>query len=77
MRCIRFLAAGGLAALAMLSTPAFAQQYPAKPVTIIVPFAAGGPLDPSAWMAAFSVLAAGILVGPMALYWSRRVTLQT
>jgi predicted MFS family arabinose efflux permease len=38
--------------------------------------AAGGPLDPSAWMAAFSVLAAGILVGPVALYWSRRVTLQ-
>jgi predicted MFS family arabinose efflux permease len=33
--------------------------------------AAGGPLSPSAWMAAFSVLAAGILVGPVALYWSR------
>src|SRR5665811_109953 len=33
--------------------------------------AAGGPLDPSAWTAAFSVLAAGILLGPLALYWSR------
>jgi predicted MFS family arabinose efflux permease len=33
--------------------------------------AAGGPLSPSAWMAAFSVLAAGILLGPVALYWSR------
>jgi predicted MFS family arabinose efflux permease len=33
--------------------------------------AAGGPLSASAWMAAFSVLAAGILVGPVALYWSR------
>jgi predicted MFS family arabinose efflux permease len=33
--------------------------------------AAGGPLNPSAWMAAFSVLAAGILLGPLALYWSR------
>jgi predicted MFS family arabinose efflux permease len=34
--------------------------------------AAGGPLNPSAWMAAFSVLAAGILLGPLALYWSRK-----
>lgn len=33
--------------------------------------AAGGPLSPSAWTAAFSVLAAGILLGPVALYWSR------
>jgi predicted MFS family arabinose efflux permease len=38
--------------------------------------AAGGPLSSSAWMAAFSVLAAGILLGPVALYWSRNVTLQ-
>jgi predicted MFS family arabinose efflux permease len=33
--------------------------------------AAGGPLNPSAWTAAFAVLAAGILLGPVALYWSR------
>ena len=33
---------------------------------------AGGPLSATAWMAAFSVLAAGILLGPVALYWSRR-----
>ena len=39
--------------------------------------AAGGPLNPSAWMAAFSVLAAGIVVGPVALYWSRRMTRQS
>ena len=45
MRCIRFLAAGGLVSFAVLSTPAFAQQYPAKPITVIVPFAAGGPTD--------------------------------
>jgi predicted MFS family arabinose efflux permease len=32
---------------------------------------AGGPLSASAWMAAFSVLAAGILLGPLALFWSR------
>jgi tripartite-type tricarboxylate transporter receptor subunit TctC len=43
MRFGRFLS-GGLLALAMLSTPALA-QYPNKPVTIIVPFAAGGPTD--------------------------------
>ncbi len=33
--------------------------------------AAGGPLSSSAWTAAFFVLAAGILLGPVALYWSR------
>ena len=38
--------------------------------------AAGGPSSASAWTAAFSVLAAGILLGPVALYWSRRVTVQ-
>jgi tripartite-type tricarboxylate transporter receptor subunit TctC len=43
MRCIRFPATA-LVALAVLSTPALA-QYPNKPVTIIVPFAAGGPTD--------------------------------
>jgi tripartite-type tricarboxylate transporter receptor subunit TctC len=45
MRCIRFLAAGGLVALAMSIAPAVAQQYPAKPINVIVPFAAGGPTD--------------------------------
>jgi len=32
---------------------------------------AGGPSVASAWMAAFCVLAGGILFGPVALYWSR------
>jgi predicted MFS family arabinose efflux permease len=36
--------------------------------------AAGGPASPTAWSAAFAVLAAGILVGPLALHWSRIVT---
>jgi hypothetical protein len=38
--------------------------------------AAGGPLSPSAWTAAFLVLTAGILLGPLALYWSRKTALQ-
>ena len=38
---------------------------------------AGGPLSASAWMAAFSVLAAGILLGPLALYWSRTAAPQS
>ena len=33
--------------------------------------ATGGPDVPSAWSAAFAVLAAGVLMGPLALKWSR------
>jgi tripartite-type tricarboxylate transporter receptor subunit TctC len=44
----RMLAAGGVAALAglgALATQAQAQVYPARTITMIVPFAAGGPTD--------------------------------
>ena len=34
-----------LATAALLGSAAMAQQYPEKPITIIVPFAAGGPTD--------------------------------
>lgn len=37
--------------------------------------AAGGPSSAAAWTAAFAVLAGGILLGPVALYWSRRTAL--
>jgi predicted MFS family arabinose efflux permease len=33
--------------------------------------AGGGPAQPSAWLALFALLAAGVLVGPIALWWSR------
>jgi predicted MFS family arabinose efflux permease len=34
--------------------------------------AAGGPMSASAWLAAFSLLAVGILMGPLALMWSQK-----
>jgi tripartite-type tricarboxylate transporter receptor subunit TctC len=37
--------AGAVALLPALSLPAFTQSYPSKPITMIVPFAAGGSTD--------------------------------
>jgi tripartite-type tricarboxylate transporter receptor subunit TctC len=45
MKFHRRTAVAALGALAMLAVPAFAQDYPTRAITIIVPFAAGGPTD--------------------------------
>ncbi len=34
--------------------------------------AGGGPTSAAGWTAAFGLLAVGILLGPVALWWSRR-----
>jgi len=39
--------------------------------------AAGGTTSASAWTAAFAVLAFAVLLGPLALYWSRKAIVQT
>jgi predicted MFS family arabinose efflux permease len=60
------------ATMAMHSTVGFSLSALGAWAVGVALDAAGGPLNASAWMAAFSVLAMGILLGPLALYWSRR-----
>lgn len=45
MRCLSILFIGLAASLALFSAAATAQAYPSRPVTVIVPFSAGGPVD--------------------------------
>ena len=42
---VKMLAAGLVVGSALSATAAFAQDYPTQPVTIVVPFSAGGPTD--------------------------------
>ena len=41
----QYLGAGGAIALAAAATLASAQNFPSKPVRIVVPYPAGGPID--------------------------------
>jgi predicted MFS family arabinose efflux permease len=59
------------ATMAMHSTVGFSLSALGAWVVGIALDAAGGPQNATAWMAAFAVLAVGILFGPLALYWSR------
>jgi predicted MFS family arabinose efflux permease len=62
------------ATMAMHSTVGFSLSALGAWAVGVALDAAGGPQSASAWMAAFSVLAAGILLGPLALYWLRQET---
>jgi predicted MFS family arabinose efflux permease len=59
------------ATMAMHSTVGFSLSALGAWAVGVALDAAGGPGNASAWTAAFAVLAFGILLGPLALYWSR------
>ncbi len=60
------------ATMAMHSTVGFGLSAAGAWVTGVALDAGGGPASASGWLAAFAVLAAGILTGPVALWWSRK-----
>jgi predicted MFS family arabinose efflux permease len=58
--------------MALHSTVGFGLSAAGAWATGVVLDAAGGPASPSGWFAAFALLAAAILLGPLALWWARR-----
>jgi predicted MFS family arabinose efflux permease len=64
------------ATMAMHSTVGFSLSALGAWAVGVALDAGGGPLNASAWTVAFAVLAGGILLGPLALYWSRKTALQ-
>jgi predicted MFS family arabinose efflux permease len=60
------------ATMAMHSTVGFGLSALGSWAVGIALDVAGGPQSATAWRTAFAVLAAGILFGPLALYWSRK-----
>jgi predicted MFS family arabinose efflux permease len=59
------------ATMALHSTVGFGVAALGSWVTGVALDAGGGPDSASGWLAAFAVLAAGALLGPLALWWSR------
>ena len=60
------------ATLALHSTVGFGMSAAGAWGTGVALDAAGGPMSSSGWMAAFALLSFSILLGPLALWWSRR-----
>jgi predicted MFS family arabinose efflux permease len=60
------------ATMALHSTVGFGLSALGAWVAGVALDAAGGPASGAGWLAAFAVLAGGVLFGPLALWWSRR-----
>jgi MFS family permease len=65
------------ATMAMHSTVGFSLSALGAWAVGVALDAGGGPANATAWTIAFAVLAFGILLGPLALYWSRKASLST
>jgi predicted MFS family arabinose efflux permease len=65
------------ATMAMHSTVGFSLSALGAWAVGVALDAGGGPANATAWTIAFAVLAFGILLGPLALYWSRKASQPT